>query len=252
MDAAPSDSSANPAHPSGHPDNSVLRSYLAGVLAGDERLRLVEHLRDCADCRSALEDLRAQFATAIIEPGALGGAAGRPPGRVTSAMTSGMTPGVAPARPAQGVPAPAMPARPPTSSIKPPVPARAAGLRLPYWLVAALLLVILVETAALIRGVPVRIDDSTARRPQIGASPAAVDAAPRIKVVFVGSASDQAIRALLRTVHGRIVDGPAPDGAYVVEIRPAPTPGGETPLQILRNRVDLVKQVGAGPEDDGR
>jgi hypothetical protein len=71
-------------------------------------------------------------------------------------------------------------------------------------------------------------------------------------VVFVGSASEQAIRALLRTVHGRIVDGPSPEGGYVVEIRPDRTPGGETALQILRNRIDLVREVGAGPNIDAR
>jgi anti-sigma factor RsiW len=220
-----------------HPGNAVLRSYLAGALDGDERLRLVEHLRDCEDCRAALEALRAQFATAMFEPGAPG----------------------APARPpARAAPAPAVTAPPPAASPAPVAPVTAKpvrvppadGLRMPAWLVAAAVLVILVETAALLRGVWGRTENREARQGQAGAPPAAVAEAPRIRVVFVGSASEQAIGALLRTVHGRIVDGPSPDGGYVVEIRPAPTPGGETPLQILRNRIDLVKQVGAGPSVD--
>jgi hypothetical protein len=203
-----------------HPAGSVLRHYLAGALVGNDRLRLVEHLRDCEDCRTALEILRTQPPTQTVPPAIVPVEPASPPQTLAQSSADLASADLAP-----------------------------DGLRLPAWLVAAGLLLIVVESAGLLRGAWMRTAtrDATTTR-----SAAATMTAPRIKVLFVGSASDQAIRALLRTVHGRIVDGPSPEGSYVVEIRPDSMPGGENALQILRNRIDLVKQVGAGPSVEGR
>jgi hypothetical protein len=207
-----------------HPAHDVVRNYLAGTLGGEDRLRLVEHLRDCEACRGRLEELRNRHVPLAGEPASPVTNEPLPTAQSTAAARAGVAP-------AGGRTAAAG--------------AAADGLRLPAWLVACLLLTVLVESAALLRGVWNRTDAPTSR-PASALAPEPAQA-QRIRVVFLGSASEQAIRALLRTVRGRIVDGPSPDGGYVVEIRPDHTPGGDTALQILRNRIDLVKQVGAGP-----
>ena len=62
----------------------------------------------------------------------------------------------------------------------------------------------------------------------------------RLRVGFLDTATEREIRALLKEVGGRIVDGPSPEGVYVVEI-PAATDAAARAL--LARRTDLVRTL---------
>jgi anti-sigma factor RsiW len=68
------------------------------------------------------------------------------------------------------------------------------------------------------------------------AAPAAAARGPRLRVMFAEETSERELRALLRTVGGRIVDGPSPLGVYTVEVPAGPAADPvEAVLQHLRS-----------------
>jgi hypothetical protein len=67
--------------------------------------------------------------------------------------------------------------------------------------------------------------------------------AARIRIVFNPLATEQDIRSALRTLGGRIVDGPAPDGVYVIQLPAvAPTVLSQR-LRALREQPGLVERI---------
>jgi hypothetical protein len=48
---------------------------------------------------------------------------------------------------------------------------------------------------------------------------------------------------LLRLVRGRIVDGPTPDGTYVIEVLAEDESIARNKLDILRERTDIVRSA---------
>ena len=65
----------------------------------------------------------------------------------------------------------------------------------------------------------------------------------RIIVAFQNTATDEQIRGLLQSIHGRITDGPTGDGRYTVEIPAADTSVVQHKLDLLRGRQDLVRSA---------
>jgi len=67
----------------------------------------------------------------------------------------------------------------------------------------------------------------------------------RLRVEFQPFASMQQIQTLLQDVHGRVVDGPTTEGAYIMEI-PASDPAAiEQNLQALQSRHEIIRHVEA-------
>lgn len=67
----------------------------------------------------------------------------------------------------------------------------------------------------------------------------------RFRIEFQPAASMQQIQTLLQDMHGRVVDGPTPDGAYIMEILAADPTTLEQRLQALRNRPEIIRHVDA-------
>jgi anti-sigma factor RsiW len=67
----------------------------------------------------------------------------------------------------------------------------------------------------------------------------------RLRIEFQPSASMQQIQTLLQDMHGRVVDGPTTEGAYIMEI-PASDPAViEQRLQALQSRHEVIRHVEA-------
>ncbi|MBI2882967.1 MAG: zf-HC2 domain-containing protein [Candidatus Methylomirabilis oxyfera] len=64
----------------------------------------------------------------------------------------------------------------------------------------------------------------------------------RFRVAFQERASEQAIRTLLQTMGGRIIDGPSAAGFYIIEVAPS-TGDLEKALDALRSRPHLIRFV---------
>jgi anti-sigma factor RsiW len=72
-------------------------------------------------------------------------------------------------------------------------------------------------------------------------------AATRLSIVFNPAAPQREVAQALRTLGAHIVDGPAADGAYVIEITPAPPTEIASRLRALRERRDLVERLDTAP-----
>jgi anti-sigma factor RsiW len=65
----------------------------------------------------------------------------------------------------------------------------------------------------------------------------------RLKIEFQPAATMQDMQALLKTMHGRVIDGPTADGAYIIEI-PASDPAAvERHATTLRNRREVIRHL---------
>jgi hypothetical protein len=62
-----------------------------------------------------------------------------------------------------------------------------------------------------------------------------------ISVVFRGTATEDQIRRLLQSVHGRIVDGPSADGGYTVVVPAVDGASVQEKLDALRARGEVVQ-----------
>jgi anti-sigma factor RsiW len=70
-------------------------------------------------------------------------------------------------------------------------------------------------------------------------------AATRLRVVFVPTATEHAIRDLLLALHTRITDGPSTDGAYVIELLPPAADRAATSLEDLSSHRSIVLEARA-------
>ncbi len=62
----------------------------------------------------------------------------------------------------------------------------------------------------------------------------------KIAVLFRSTASEEQIRGLLQSIHGRIIDGPTADGRYLIEVPTADRAAVQQKLDILKGRPDVV------------
>ncbi len=65
----------------------------------------------------------------------------------------------------------------------------------------------------------------------------------RIIVAFQNAATDEQIRGLLQSIHGRITDGPTTDGHYTVEIPAADSSVVQRNVDLLRGRHEIVRSA---------
>jgi len=63
----------------------------------------------------------------------------------------------------------------------------------------------------------------------------------KIQVQFVETAQESQIRGLLQELHGRIIDGPTPDGRYTLGFQVQTGVASDTILTALKKRSDLVQ-----------
>lgn len=65
----------------------------------------------------------------------------------------------------------------------------------------------------------------------------------RLKIEFQPTATMQEVQALLQTLHGRMIDGPATDGAYLIEIPASGLDEAERHAASLQTRGELIRRL---------
>lgn len=226
--------------PAPHEAALLLPWYVSAKLAQSERLEVAAHLRDCAECSAELESvlttreqMRDLFADEPVPE---------------QSMRQAVMTSVSLVSPDRSERSTAATMRAPVrhDSRRGPLLTLADALRAllrPRWAPAfAVMLVVLQAGTILWLSIPHTARDGVTTRavqpPQ----------ATRIRVVFDPRATEQDIRTALQTLGGRIVDGPAANGGYVIEL-PAEDPvtlGRK--IRVLRERSDLVQQMELIPQ----
>ncbi len=162
----------------GHPEE-LLAFHVNGLLEGDERKRVAQHVSACGRCRDEVGRLEA------LRHRAPGGPPGRPEAEVELAGAAERAAGGSSRGDRRAAPAWWR-------------PALAAGA------------IIIVLEGAILAVVVAR---------QGGLDPLGTPAAGVVlEVTFAPDATEAAIRAALAGVNGRIVDGPSPIGVYTVRL----------------------------------
>jgi Putative zinc-finger len=220
-----------------HSQAASLIWYLTGTLSDSERRAMQQHLDSCPECRAELHslialhgDMRGAYDT---EPEPSPGA------KLALIERTKSTSAEEVARIG------ALPQRE-SVSLRGGFLARLdVWLRLPRvprWVPAAALVLIVVQAGVLLRALPDRAHsggDVTTR----GVGPAET----RLRLVFNPQASAQQIRELLGSLGARIVDGPTADGTYVIELhRGDPKTLGEK-LNAARARGDILQSLDLAP-----
>jgi len=205
-----------------HPTALLLPWYLSGQLAQSERSEVDAHLATCAACRAELESLtslrtgvRAMFEEA---PG--------PSARVRRAVMGRLD------EPAVRL------------SLADRLAESAQRLLQPKWAPALALTVIAAQIGALgwlISG-PGTIAGSA--NPGITSRDVAAGTT-RLRIVFNPAARQADVLASLGGLHARIVDGPAADGAYVIELGAGSPQQTAAALRALRANPQLVERIEA-------
>lgn len=211
-----------------HPTAMLLPWYLSGALKESERRAVQEHLASCADCRLELDNLKA-----LRSP--LKAALADQPipalevKRAVMAQIHAET--ERGARRPSGVN--------PGGGFGEGVEQWFRNLLAPRWapmLASTLLigqLVLLLWTAG----------EQTVLTPGPVTTRNLPPAATRVTLAFTPSASETHIRATIRALNGRLVDGPTADGLYTIEIPPAESGNLDAQLQKIRQQSDVIRRA---------
>jgi anti-sigma factor RsiW len=203
-----------------HPEIALLPWYANGTLGAEERQQVARHLESCADCRRELDELRQMKS----ELSAVYKVHREPSPRLIRSVLAKVAREASARR---GAPAE-------TGSWLDRLDQWFRSLFLPQW-VPTLAAVILLTQLGLLLWVtmpPMPSDQITTR--SLG-SPTAT-----FKVTFQEQATEGQIRALLSTVHGRVIDGPNPEHVYVIEVIAGDPAVNVKTLETLRARTDVV------------
>ncbi len=226
--------------PAVHDAALLLPWYLNGTLAESQHHEVAAHLHECAACRGELESIRQvrQQAREIfasppvpmrLHDEVMSRVRARAPQRLQPSFTPGQSASMAGSR------------RPPR-----PTGARTLlqsladllqGTRTPRWVAALAVSIIVVQAGALSWFALQERAEPQVRSRAVEATPA------RISIVFNPRATEEEMRAALAALGGRIVDGPAQDGAYVIELPAVEPTVLSQRLRELRQRPGLVDRI---------
>lgn len=206
-----------------HPEGSLLPWYLNGTLREDERRQVDQHLSSCAACRAELDEL-AQLNVQLHEVYA---AQSEPSTRIQRTVLAqvqreGSEKG---AKPVTGL------------AWLNGLDAWFRSLFLPRWAPALAVTLLVAQLGLLLwsLALPTLSDQETTRG--LGAPTV------RLRVVFQETVSERQIRVLVQGVHGRIVDGPALDGAYIMEVPAGDRAAAQKKVDDLRSQPESIRMV---------
>jgi anti-sigma factor RsiW len=206
-----------------HPEGALLPWYLNGTLREDERRQVDQHLSSCEACRAELDEL-AQLKVQLHEVYA---AQSEPSTQIQQAVLT---------------------------QVKLEASAKQAkSVTDPQWLnglddwfrslfvarwAPALAVTLLVAQLGLLLWSMARLTPSDQVMTRGLGSPTV-----RLRVVFQETASERQIRSLIQGMHGRIVDGPTSDGAYIMELAAGDQAAAQKKVDALRSEKESVRTV---------
>lgn len=208
----------------------LLPWFASGTLAREERLLVEAHLRECAECRNELETIMSIRERTPMMFASVPGPSERLHTEVMARVRESR-PDVR-TEPTQ---------REGTSRRRTLLQLLGASfqqLARPSWAPTLAVLLIIVQAGAL------SWLTLQPRGPGPGVQTRAIEAsAERIRIVFNPRATEQDIRTALIALGSRIVDGPSPEGAYVIELPVVEPALLSQRLRELRTRPGLVEQI---------
>ena len=206
-----------------HPEAALLPWYVNGTLSSRDREQVDRHLSHCATCQAELEDLRGLKST------------------LTSLYAEQPGPSPLASRAVREQIAQEAPALRPASAGQHSMPDAIddwfRSLLAPRWIPTLAAMLLMAQVGLILwLGTPMPQETQITTR-SLGMQTA------RIIVVFQQTATEEDIRGLLHTLHGRITDGPAADGHYTLEIPAADSSVVQHKLGALRARQDLIRSA---------
>lgn len=206
-----------------HPEAALLPWYATGTLGDTERRQVAKHLETCAACRGELEELKGLKAdlTALYaaQPG--------PSSKTAESILHAVARDVEAQRETRAS----------YESWIERIDQWLRSLFLPRW-VPTLVVTILLAQIGLVMWSTLptpRSERITARSLDLQTS--------RLTVAFQGTATEDQIRSVLGSVHGRIVDGPTTNGLYTIEILAQDAETRRITLERLRGRADIIRSA---------
>ena len=218
-----SDPNSLPSHV--HPEEALLPWYANGTLGETEQQQVTAHLETCAACKTELEEIKGLKAD-LIE---------------LYATQTGPSPKTA--RSILGAVAQEAAARRTNlashGSWMDGVDQWLRSLFLPRW-VPTLAATILIAQVGLLLWTTM-----PATQPEQVTTRSLDMQTARIRVVFQEAATEEQIRMLLQSIHGRVIDGPAKEGLYTVELLASDESTARQKLKMLRERTDIIRSADA-------
>lgn len=206
-----------------HPEGALLPWYLNATLREDERRQVEQHLSSCAACRAELDEL-ARLNVQLHEVYA---AQSEPSPKIQQAILAQIKLKASAKR---------------AKSVTGPQWLNGLGdwlrsLFVPRWAPALAVTLLVAQLGLLLWSMtrPTLSDQVTTRG--LGAPTV------RLRVVFQETASERQIRSLVQGMRGRIVDGPTPDGAYIMELPAGDQAAVQKKVDALRSQTESVRTV---------
>ena len=219
-----------PLDPDMHPESTLLPWYLNGTLQQPEHQQVATHLAQCSRCRTELEELaglRQQVREVCVSEASVPARAFQ----ATMAHVNQRTSSATASTPHRASP---MEDSTPISWLSS-LDDFFRSLFQPQWVptLAAALIVAQLGLLYWNLGRPAGPEQITTRT--------VAPATARIRVLFKDGVTEQQVRSTVQEIRGRIVDGPAPDGAYVVEVPALDQTTSHTKVEALRAKSDIVR-----------
>lgn len=206
-----------------HAEGALLPWYLNGTLREDERRQVDQHLLSCAACRAELDEL-AQLNVQLHEVYA---GQSDPSTQIQRAVLAQVQ------REASEKGTKSVTSSPWLNGVDD----WFRSLFIPRWAPALAVTLLVAQLGLLLWSLtrPILSDHVTTR----GLGTPTV----MLRVVFQETASERQIRALVQGMRGRIVDGPAPDGAYIMEVPAGDRATAQKKVDALRSQTESILTV---------
>jgi hypothetical protein len=111
------------------------------------------------------------------------------------------------------------------------------SLLAPRWVPSLVALVLLSQLGLLLWATMPQI------QPEQVTSRSIATPAVRFSVTFQERATEEHIRSMLKTVQGRVIDGPTPTGTYVIEVLAGDAETIRKKLEMIRGQTDVIRSA---------
>jgi len=214
-----------PVNETTHPESMLLPWYLNGTLSKSERRQVTTHLAQCADCQAELDELKVlrQQVQAVYKEQENASAQAF---RATMANISQLTKQKHSENSYSE-----------SASWLHSLDNFLRSVLAPRWVPTVVSLVLLAQLGILLfnlRQMPSTEQVST----RSVAPPSST-----LRVIFNENASERQIRSALEKVNGQMVNGPMPEGSYIIQIQTTDQTVIEGKIAILRQNNEIIRSV---------